>query len=78
MGNNESGLNYAQYFGVDRGQLDFSASYTMEWLPSQPQITLNVINITDEPLENYLAFRNVPGETYDPGRTILLGVRGSF
>ncbi|MCB1634759.1 MAG: TonB-dependent receptor, partial [Xanthomonadales bacterium] len=78
LGNNESGLNYAQYFGVDRGQLDFSASYTMEWLPSQPQITLNVINITDEPLENYLAFRNVPGETYDPGRTILLGVRGSF
>ena len=78
LGNNEGGLNYAQYFGKDRGQLDLSASYTFEWMPSKPQVTLNLINITDEPLENYLAFENVPGEVYQPGRTILIGFRGSF
>ncbi len=78
VGNNEGGLNYAQYFGVDRRQLDLSASYTLDWLPTQPQITFNVINITDEPLENYLQFENVPGEIYNPGRTYLLGVRGTF
>ena len=78
LGNNEGGLNYAQYFGKDRGQLDLSASYTLDWIRSRPQITLSVINITDEPLENYLAFENVPGDIYEPGRTVLLGFRGSF
>jgi TonB-dependent receptor len=78
VGNNEGSLNYAQYFGKDRGQLDLSASYTMEWLPSKPQLTFNVINVTDEPLENFLQFENVPGEIYNPGRTYLIGIRGQF
>ncbi|MEO6102853.1 MAG: TonB-dependent receptor, partial [Pseudoxanthomonas sp.] len=78
LGNNEGGLNYAQYFGRDRGQLDLSAGLTLSSLPTKPQITFNAINLTDEPLENYLAFDNVPGEIYYPGRTYLLGIRGSF
>ena len=77
-GNNEGGLNYAQYFGVDREQLDLSAGYVFDWLPTKPQLTFNVINITDEPIENYLEFQNVPGEIYNPGRTFLIGIRGSF
>jgi len=78
LGNNEGGLNYAQYFGKDRGQLDFSASYTLAGLPSKPQLTFNVVNVTNEELRNYLAFPNVPGEVYNPGRTFLLGIRGTF
>ena len=78
VGNNEGGLTYAQFFGEDRGQLDLSASYTLQNLPSKPQLTLNVINITNEELRNYLSFRNVPGEIYKPGVTVMLGVRGSF
>ncbi len=78
VGNNEGGLNYAQYFGVDRGQLDLSASYTLGWFDSKPQLTFNVINVTDEPLENYLQFENVPGEIYNPGRTFMIGIRGQF
>ncbi len=77
-GNNEGGLNYAQYFGVDRGQLDLAASYTLSALPSKPQITFNVINITNKEQRNYLQFPNVPGDIYDPGRTFLVGVRGTF
>jgi TonB-dependent receptor len=78
VGNNEGSLNYAQYFGVDRGQLDLSASYVLPWFDSKPQLTFNVTNITDEPIENYLAFENVPGEIYNPGRTFLIGIRGQF
>lgn len=78
VGNNEGGLTQLQYFGIDRDQLDLSASYTLDWIPSKPQITFNVINITDEPLENYLGFGNVPGDIYNPGRTYLIGIRGTF
>jgi hypothetical protein len=77
-GTNEGGLKYAQYFGVDREQLDMSAGYVLDWLPTKPQVTFNVINITNESIENFLEFPNVPGEIYNPGRTYLLGLRGSF
>lgn len=78
LGNNEGGINYAQYFGEDRGQLDLAAAYTLYWMDSKPQITFNVINITDEPTRNYLAFPNVPGDIYEPGRTYQIGFRGTF
>jgi TonB-dependent receptor len=78
LGNNEGGLNYAQYFGEDRGQFDLSASYTLGWLRSKPQLTFNVLNLTNENTRNYLAFPNVPGEIYEPGRTFLIGIRGTF
>ena len=77
-GNNEGGLNYGQYFGEDRGQFDLSASYTLAGLPSRPQITFNVLNITNEDTRNYISFPNVPGEIYQSGRTFLLGLRGTF
>nr|WP_221301503.1 TonB-dependent receptor [Pseudoxanthomonas broegbernensis] len=77
-GNNEGGIVYGQFFGEDRGQLDLSASYSFRNLPTKPQLTLNVINITDEPIRNYLSFKNVPGDIYEPGVTVMLGVRGSF
>ncbi|WP_374012566.1 TonB-dependent receptor [Pseudoxanthomonas koreensis] len=78
VGNNEGGITYGQFFGRDRGQLDLSASYTFRNLVTKPQLTLNVINITDEKISNYLSFENVPGDIYEPGVTVMLGVRGSF
>lgn len=77
-GNNEGGLNYGQYFGEDRGQFDLSASYTLASLPSEPQLTFNVLNITNEDTRNYITYPNVPGEIYQPGRTFLIGIRGTF
>ena len=38
----------ARFWTDATNQLDLSASYKFESLPSQPQITLNVINITGE------------------------------
>lgn len=78
LGNNEGGINYGQYFGEDRGQFDLSASYTLASLPSKPQLTFNVLNITNEQQRNYISFPNVPGEIYEPGRTFLVGIRGTF
>lgn len=78
LGNNEGGINYGQFFGEDRGQFDLSASYTLASLPSKPQVTFNVLNITNEQSRNYLSFPNVPGDIYEPGRTFLIGIRGTF
>jgi TonB-dependent receptor len=77
-GNNEGSLNYAQHRVKERGQLDLSASYTLAWLPSKPQITLNVVNLTDEEQHSLLEFDNVTYDYYEPGRTIILGIRGAF
>lgn len=78
IGNNEGGINYAQHFGKERKTLDLSASYTLANLPSKPQITLNVRNLTDEDQVSYLQYENVTYDIYEPGRTIVLGIRGTF
>lgn len=68
-------------FGRNFSQLDFSGSVDLgeifdnEMLPS---LVLNVINITKEPLGSYFQFPNATFNEFQPGRTILLGVRGSF
>ena len=77
-GFNENGIPYARRYLDSRGQLDLSASYTLANIRSQPQITLNVINITSEPLRQTFAFDNAAYEYYEPGYTVLLGVRGTF
>ncbi|MFC4728451.1 TonB-dependent receptor [Coralloluteibacterium thermophilus] len=77
-GPNQQGIPYAQLFGEERGQLDLSASYTFPDLWSSPQITLNVINLTGEERRSNFHWPNAVNDLYDPGRTVLLGVRGSF
>jgi hypothetical protein len=44
-------------------------------LRSEPQITLDVIDITSEPLRTTVHWDNAAYELYDPGYTVLL-VRG--
>src|SRR5690606_3934829 len=77
-GHNECGLNCGQDFGEDRGQFDLSASYTLASLPSNPHSAFDVLNITNEETRNYITYPNVPGEIYQPGRTFLIGLRGTF
>ncbi|NZA25426.1 TonB-dependent receptor [Luteimonas sp. SJ-92] len=77
-GNNEGGINYAQHRVLKRGQLDLSAGYTFSALPSSPQVTLNVINLTNKQQRSVLEYDNVTYDYYEPGRTILLGIRGTF
>lgn len=44
----------------------------------KPQITLNVTNLTDEPLRTTYAWPNATYDLYQPGRTVMLGIRGTF
>ena len=77
-GLNQNGIPDAQLFTDARGQWDLSASYSLPNLPTKPQITLNVINITSEPQRATFQHDNATFTYYDGGYTILLGIRGTF
>jgi TonB-dependent receptor len=77
-GANQNGIPNARLMTDARGQLDLSASYTLSWIKSEPQITLNVTNITDEQQRMTYQYPNATYELYNPGRTIMLGIRGTF
>jgi TonB-dependent receptor len=75
---NQQGIPLAQTFQDAYGQWDLSASYEFASLPTSPQITLNVINFTSETQRATQQFDNSTLSFYDPGYTILLGLRGKF
>lgn len=75
---NQNGIPFAYYYGDDRGQLDLSASYTLANLPSKPQITLNVLNLTKEPITSFFGYNSMVDKYYLSGRTVTLGIRGTF
>ncbi len=77
----ENGLPAAAYYGRDYGQLDFSGNvdlgkiFDRDYLPT---LVLNVINITKEPQSSYFQYQNATFNQYNPGRTVLVGIRGRF
>jgi len=82
-GTNQEGLTGNRFWTDEYDQLDLSASWTSEGLPSSPQLTLNVINITGETQRqtwgnDSIQFENAARTFYDPGFAVLLGVRGTF
>jgi TonB-dependent receptor len=85
-GTNQEGITGppgARFWTDETNQLDLSASYKFESLPSSPQITLNVINITGETIrqtwgDDTQPFGNAARAFYDPGYAVLLGIRGTF
>jgi len=78
-GLNQNGIPAAAIFGSDYKQLDFSgnvdlgAIFDNEYLPT---LVVNVINITKEPLSSYFQFPDAIFNEYNPGRTVLIGIRG--
>lgn len=77
-GPNQNSVPVAQIRTDERGQLDLSASYEFEWLPTSPRLTFDVINITDEPQRSTFEYPNAAFTYYEPGTTYLIGVRGAF
>jgi TonB-dependent receptor len=61
-----------------RGQLDAAFRYTIEALPSSPQLTLDLININGATRRETQGYDNLVYKFYDPGYSVLLGVRGTF
>jgi TonB-dependent receptor len=68
-------------FGRDYGQLDFSGNVDLgkifgnDYLPT---LVVNVINITKAAQGSYFQFENATFNEYNPGRTVLVGIRGRF
>ena len=80
---NQEGLTGNRFWTDEYDQLDLSASWKFEGIASEPQITLNVINITGETQRqtwgnDSIQFENAARTFYDPGFAVLLGVRGTF
>ncbi|HEY0436807.1 MAG TPA: TonB-dependent receptor, partial [Phenylobacterium sp.] len=75
---NQNSVPVAQLRQDPTKQWDMSAGFTLDWVRSQPRLTLDVINITDEAQRQTFAFTNAAFTYYKPGRTILVGIRGRF
>lgn len=76
--NPQNSIPFATLNTDKRGQWDMSASYQFAKLPTQPRITLDVINITKEQQRGTFYWDNATFTQYQPGRQIILGIRGKF
>jgi TonB-dependent receptor len=61
-----------------RGQLDVSAGYQLPFMDKAWRLTLDALNITNEPLRTTFGYDNAPYSVYYPGRQVLFGLRASF
>ncbi|WP_375286481.1 TonB-dependent receptor [Sphingomonas sp.] len=80
-GLNQNGIPQAAIFGRDYNQLDFSGNVDLAKIFKNdylPTLVVNVINITKEAQSSYFQFENATFNEYNPGRTVLVGIRGRF
>lgn len=80
-GLNQNGIPNAAIFGRSYGQLDFSGNLDLAQVFGNdylPTLVVNAINITKEAQSSYFQFPNATFNEYNPGRTILVGIRGRF
>lgn len=78
---NQNGIQQAAIFGRDYSQLDFSGNIDLGKILGNdylPTLVVNVINITKEAQSTYFQFPNATFNEYNPGRTLLVGIRGRF
>lgn len=78
----QNGIPDAELFSDDYEQWDFSSSFDLSEIfglsTFVPQLTLDVINLFDEEQRSYFQFSNATFTLYEPGRTVILGLRGRF
>jgi TonB-dependent receptor len=78
---NQNGIALARLYSDDYQQFDLSASvdfaevFGLKWAP---QLTLDVINLTKAQQRSYFQFENAAFTLYDPGRQVMVGLRGRF
>jgi TonB-dependent receptor len=77
----QNGITAAALFTDDYQQFDFGGSidfaeiFDMEYLP---QLTLDVQNIFKAEQRSYFQFENAAFTLYQPGRQVMIGLRGRF
>lgn len=78
---NQNGIALARLYSDDYQQFDLSASIDfaeildMKWAP---QLTLDVQNLTKRNQRSYFQFENAAFTLYNPGRQVMIGLRGRF
>ncbi|PSJ36994.1 TonB-dependent receptor [Allosphingosinicella deserti] len=80
-GTNQNGIPLAALFSDDYQQWDFSSSLNLEEIfgrPHLPEVTFDVINLFKADQRSYFQFENATFTQYNPGRTIMVGLRGRF
>ncbi len=80
-GLNQNGIPLAAIFSDDYRQYDFSSSIDLNEVTGRkglPQLTFDVINLTKSKQRSYFQFDNATFTSYQPGRTIMIGLRGRF
>jgi len=72
----------AYLYGAAYGQMDMSSSLRLSNLfgeiPTDPEVTFDVTNITDSKLISYFNFPNAIHSYYNQGRTFMFGLRGTW
>jgi TonB-dependent receptor len=61
-----------------RGQLDLSAGYQLPFMNKAFRITLDALNLTNEPIRTTFGYDNATYNVYYPGRQFLVGLRAKF
>jgi TonB-dependent receptor len=78
---NQNSITLARLYSDDYQQYDLSASvdfaevFDMKWAP---ELTLDVINLTKTQQRSYFQFENAAFTVYNPGRQVMIGLRGRF
>jgi TonB-dependent receptor len=78
---NQNGITNAALFGDSYDQLDFSGSLDLAEIfgrPLLPTLTVDVLNITKSTQRSYFQYPAAAFTYYQPGRTVMVGLRGSF
>jgi hypothetical protein len=78
----QNGITAAELYSDDYTQYDFSSSFDLAQLFNTkgwvPQLTLDVINLSNAEQRAYFQFPNATFTQYNAGRTVILGLRGTF
>ena len=77
----QNGITAAALYNNDYQQFDISAAFDLgEIFDSKglPELTIDVQNVTKAQQRSYFQFDNAPFTLYDPGRMIMIGLRGRF
>jgi len=82
-GSNQNNIPAAALFSNRYKQWDLGSIFDLAEIMHRkgsalPQITLDVINLSNEDQRSYFQFPNAAFTNYNPGRQVVLGVRGHF
>jgi TonB-dependent receptor len=77
----QNGITAAGLYNDDYQQFDLSAAFDLGEIfdmKGLPELTVDVQNITKAQQRSYFQFENAAFTLYDPGRVVMIGLRGRF